>query len=190
MSKLEAINPPTYIIDQFDMVPIDATIEDLMAHYWVMVSRAEVDLPGGLETVGKASILFVNKSNHTLDAALNIANVEADDLREELTSDNFDIFAREQDHNDFDWIDHTYDELLYNSYAWAQEVDNINNLAQQVLDGYNYIGVVDTDYKYIGADMHELFTTMIYNWGHDLSMEDNPPRINTGYLSVDGSKRG
>lgn len=183
-------NPPTYNITQFDMVPIDATIENLMAHYWVMVSQAEVDLPGGLETKNRASILFINKSNHDLNAALNIANVEADDLREELTSDNFDIFAREQDHNDPDWVDYTYDELLYNSDAWAQEVDNINDLAQQVLDGYNYIGVVDTDYKYIGEDMHELFATMVFNWAHNLSMIDNPPRIDTGYLSVDGSKRG
>lgn len=187
---VNATNAPTYNITNFDMVPIDATIKDLMAHYWVVVSQAEIDLPRGLETVDRASIMFVNKSNHDLNAALNIANVEADDLREELTSDNFDVFAREQDHSDPDWADYTYDELLYNSDAWAQEVDNIDNLAQQVLDGYNYIGVVDTDYKYIGEDMHELFSTMIFNWAHDLSMIDNPPRIDTGYLSVDGSKRG
>lgn len=185
-----ATNAPTYNITNFDMVPIDATIKDLMAHYWVVVSQAEIDLPGGLETVGRASIMFVNKSNHTLDAAIGIANVEADDLREELTSDNFDIFAREQDHNDYDWIDRTYDELLYNSDAWSQEVDNLEDLRNQVCDGYNYIGVVDTDYKYIGEDMHEIFATMIYNWGHGLSMIDNPPRVDTGHTSVDGSKRG
>ena len=190
MNDLTAINAPTYNITQFELLPNDATMTNLMAHYWVTISQAQIDMPNGTDTEERASIMFINKSNHDLDAALNIANVEADDLREDLTSDNFDVFAREQDHNDFDWIDRTYDELLYNSDAWAQEVDNLEDLRNQVRDGYNYIGVVDTDYHYIGTDLHELFATVVYNWGHDLSMIDNPPRIDTGYTSVDGSKRG
>lgn len=186
MSDLTAINAPTYNITNFELLPNDAAMAKLMEHYYVTVSYAALDMPNGTDTEERASIMFINKSNHDLDAALNIANVEADDLREDLTSDNFDAFAREQDHNDSDWIDRTYDELLYNSDAWAQEVDDLEELRNAVRDGYNYIGVVDTDYRYIGTDLHELFATVVYNWGHNLSMIDNPPRIDTGYTSVDG----
>lgn len=190
MSDLTTINRPTYTIDQFELLPTDAAMENLMAHYHVVVSQASIDLPGGLETETWATILFINKSNHDQDAAMNIAFIEADDVREELMDHFFDTFAREQDHDDPDWADYTYDDLLYSSDAWTTRMDNLEELSYQINDGYNYIGVVDSDYKYIGEDMHELFSTMIFNWGHDLSMIDNPPRIATGYLYVDGSKRG
>ena len=190
MRDLTTINAPTYNIAQFELIPNNATITNLMDHYWITISQARIDMPNGNDTKERASILFINKSNHDLDAALNIANVEAADLREDLISDNFDVFAREQDHNDPDWTDQTYDELLYNSDEWAEEIDSLVDLRNQIRDGYNYIGVVDTDYRYIGTDLHELFATVVYNWGHNISMTDNPPRIDTGYTSVDGSKRG
>ena len=190
MSDLTTINAPTYNIAQFELLPYNATMTNLMAHYWITLSQAQIDMPSGNNTEERATILFINKSNHDLDAALNIANVEAADLREDLISDNFDVFAREQDHDDPDWSDQTYDELLYNSDEWAEKIDSLEDLRNQIRDGYNYIGVVDTDYRYIGTDLHELFATVVYNWGHNISMIDNPPRIDAGYTSVDGSKRG
>lgn len=190
MSDLTTINRPTYTIDQFELLPTDAAMENLMAHYHVVVSQASIDLPGGLETETWATILFINKSNHDERAAINIGSIEADDVREELMDHFFDTFAREQDHNDPNWQEDTYDDLLYNSDAWTQVVDNLEELSYQINDGYNYIGVVDSDYKYIGENLHELFATVVYNWGHNLSMLDNPPRLDTGYLSVDGSNRG
>lgn len=176
MSDLTTINAPTYTIDQLELIPDDAHIAALMERYHVVVSQASIDLPGGLETETWATILFINKSNHDEQAALNIGSIEADDIREELCDRFFDTFAREQDHDDPNWQDYTYDELLYNSDAWTNVVDNLEELSNQINDGYNYIGVVDSDYKYIGTDLHELFATVIYNWGHGLSMDDNPPR--------------
>ena len=98
MSDLTTINAPTYNITQFELMPNNATMTNLMAHYWITLSRAQISMPSGTDTKERVSLMFINKSNHDLDAALNIANVEADDLREDLISDNFDVFAREQDH--------------------------------------------------------------------------------------------